>query len=207
MTAWHEHPIVVIDFETTGPDPGECMPVQVGCARYEGRKLVDQSACYINPGIPIPEEATAIHGIKYGAVSACSPPAEALEHLRPMLRGAVPCGYNGQAFDRVIWERFADSLGPWIDPLVMVRHVDRFIRGKGRYKLEVTCCRWHVELENAHDALSDCKGTAGLLFSDRMRELLGGMQLGELFERQEFHRAEQEKRFQGWLAKQPAREE
>ena len=206
MSMWHERPLVVIDFETTGPDPAECMPVQVGLARFERGELTDTRSELIHPGIPIPAEATAVHGITDEDVADARPAREVLADQLAMIWAAQPVGYNGQAFDRLIWERFAAPLGTWIDPLVMVRHVDKYVAGKGRHRLEATCKRWGVRLERAHDALSDCIGTGELLLSPRMREALGDMSLEALLDRQETRRAQQEREFQAWLAKQPPRE-
>jgi len=206
VTPWHSHPVAIIDFETTGVDPDTCMPVQVGLARFEHGECIFKHSLLINPGVPIPAEASAIHGITDADVSNAPSPAAALAEIRSFTSGAFPCGYNGQGFDRVIWERFCDQLGEWIDPLVMVRHVDQYVRGKGRHKLDVTCKRWGVTLGQAHNALHDCVATGSLLFSDRMRALLGDMTHEELISRQEKRRAEQDTAFSAWLAKQPPRE-
>lgn len=203
MIPWHQETIVVLDFETTGISPEECMPVQVAAVRYEAGELTAKLSTLINPGVPIPEEASAIHGISDADVAPFPAPAAAIAGLKSIVEDAYPCGYNGAGYDRIIWDRFAPVLGDWLDPLVMVRHVDRFVRGKGRHKLGVTCKRWGVRLDNAHDALSDCLGTAGLLFSPRMRALLGDIPIEEVIERQEKRRAEQDAAFQAWLSKQP----
>lgn len=36
LAPWHSLPIVVIDSETTGPDPDTCMPVELAVVRFEG---------------------------------------------------------------------------------------------------------------------------------------------------------------------------
>ena len=59
---WHQLSYVIIDFETTGVEPTECLPVEVAAVRLEAGKVVARHSSLINPGIPIPEGAQAIHG-------------------------------------------------------------------------------------------------------------------------------------------------
>lgn len=201
-SSWHEYPIVVVDFETTGPDPEACQPVQVAAVRFEGGAVVAKRALLVKPGEPIPAEATEVHGITDEMVAGASFPGPALEELADIVNGAVPCGYNGQTFDRVIWDRFASSLGDvWIDPLVVVRGVDKHVPGAGKYRLANVCKRWGVALDNAHDALADAEATGLLLFSDRMRERLGNMTLRKLLESQEHRRREQDEEFSRYLVR------
>ena len=50
-----------------------------------------------------------------------------------------------------------------LDPLVWVRDVDRFVKGKGRHQLGATAARWKVPATGrAHGALVDCRLTAGV---------------------------------------------
>ena len=60
---WNEQPVVVLDFETTGPDPKTCEPLEVAAARFEGGRCVAEYQTLLSPVEPIPPEATAIHGI------------------------------------------------------------------------------------------------------------------------------------------------
>lgn len=207
---WHTHPYCVVDFETTGPDPETCHPVQVAAVRFEGGEVVDSYATLINPGVPIPEGATAVHGItdEMVATNGASPSGA----IRMMFRSQIIRGgemlvaYN-EAFDRRILEREAgrcvERAGPWIDPLVISRKVNRY--AQGGHELTKACERYGIELTDAHDALADATATGRLLWA--MREDTGDITYSELIRRQRVYRAEQEADFQAWLAKQPAREE
>jgi DNA polymerase-3 subunit epsilon len=45
--------------------------------------------------------------------------------------------------------------GPVIDPMVIDKQVDRFVKGSGQRQLKPTCARYGVELENWHTADAD----------------------------------------------------
>lgn len=214
LLPWHELPIVVIDFETDGVDPAACMPIEVAAVRFEGGAIVAIGSSFVNPGRPIPAEATAIHGITdemvadapdmHGAVLA-------MDFAR-LIHGAIPCGYNGNAFDRVILQRFiatpeylaTDTKWPWLDPLVVVRHVDRYVPGKGRHKLTTTCERHGITMSTGHRALADAEATGRLLLASKaIRHTLGDATISEVLRRQALQAARQEAAFKDWQAKNP----
>lgn len=202
MIPWHQETIVVVDFETSGTDPEACMPVQIGVARFEAGELVAKRSALINPGIPIPEEASAIHGITDEMVRDAPPPDRAIiECAQGLVEDAYPCGYNAERYDRLIWERFAGSMGPWVDVIAMVRHFDKYAKGKGRYQLETVCKRWGVTLGDAHRADADAEATGQVLLCKRMINALGDMPMAELLERQAARLKEQEAEQQAFFAK------
>lgn len=165
--AWEEVPIVVIDVETTGVVPGVDAAVQVALVRFEKRKVVGRFSTLLNPVGPIPPEATAIHGITDEMVVGAPFISEVFrsKRARKLLEGAQPAAYNA-IFDQrfVSAHAFEDWTWPWLDPLVAVRAVDRFVRGEGRHKLEAACKRRGIKLEKAHDASSDAEAAGHLLY-------------------------------------------
>lgn len=182
---WNEVPIVVLDTETTGRDPGYDRAVSVGFARFEGRRLVATLSAFVDPGIPIPTEATEIHGIT-DAMVAGAPPAVDLfaeSRVREILDGAQPCGYNAK-FDRQFVPPIGDWDWPWLDVLSIVRVVDKFVPGKGRHKLEATCARHGIVLTKAHDAGADAQACGELLFKIGKTAIASGRTLGALLGKQ-----------------------
>lgn len=211
LRPWYAWPVVVIDFETTGPEPSTCSPVEVGLVRFEHGQPVQRWSSLVNPGLPIPPAATAVHGITdLDVVNALSFP-EAWEAAMSsgVLERAVPCAYNA-LFDRTILHRLtvedrrhhALSHGlPWLDPLVVVRHLDRFVRGAGRHKLAAVCARRGIPLAAAHRSLGDAEATGRLLYA--LQPEVGDMTVCELLRRQELRAAEQDREFAEWQARQP----
>lgn len=168
--AWEEAPIVVIDVETTGVIPGLDAAVQVALVRFENRKVVGRFSTLVNPGPRgIPKEATAIHGITYKQVrDADAPFIETVflnSDVRGLLKDAQPAAYNASFDQRFVpASAFEDWTWPWLDPLIAVRAVDRYVRGEGRHKLEAACARRGIPLVGAHDAAADAEATGKLLY-------------------------------------------
>lgn len=207
---WRDASFAFVDTETTGLIPGVDGVCQVGIARFEDGRYVAGRSWLVDPGRPIPPEATIVHGITdevvhgaptLGHVLASS---EAVE----LMEGAQPGGYN-TGFDRsMLPHGFGGTEGswPWADCLTLVRTVDRFARGKGRHRLEVSCERHGIALPKAHDAGADAKA-AGELFFRLMGELQeNGTEvetLGDLLAWLEERRIDEWHRFTDWLSQQP----
>lgn len=165
--AWEEAPIVVIDVETTGVTPGLDAAVQVALVRFEKRKVVGRHSRIVHPKRTIPKEATAIHGITDEMVQGAWAIEDVLAAplVRELLEGAQPAAYNAPFDQRFVpASAFEDWTWPWLDPLVAVRAVDRFVRGEGRHKLEAACARRGIPLVGAHDAAADAEATGHLLY-------------------------------------------
>jgi len=212
LRPWYAWPVVVIDFETTGPDPSTCTPVEVGLVRFEQGAPVQRWSTLVNPGEPIPPAATAVHGIVDADVASAPSFADAWANVLDLglLTRAVPCAYNAP-FDRTILHRLTVEDRrhhalchdlPWLDPLVVVRHLDRFVRGAGRHRLAATCERHGVPLLNAHSSVGDAEATGRLLYA--LQPDIGDMTICELLRRQELRAAEQDRDFTAWQARQPA---
>jgi DNA polymerase-3 subunit epsilon len=205
---WHQVPIVFIDTETTGTRPGIDRAVQLGIARFEGGCCVDGYECLVNPGIPIPTEATSIHGItdeKVSGAPSIDDVFAARDGVKKLVRGAQPAAYNAP-FDRNFVPPFGDDwTWPWLDTLSLVRFLDRFERGKGRHKLEAACKRHGVELANAHSAGDDARAAGELFYVvARKAPSIGEfITMGELLRRQRRAEADEWFRFNDWLARQP----
>jgi DNA polymerase III subunit epsilon len=92
-------PLVVLDLETTGVDTKSDRIVELsvlkvwpdGTRRHHTRRL--------NPGIPIPLTATAIHGITDADVAGAKRFEEIVDKLLTYLDGCDLCGFNFKRFD------------------------------------------------------------------------------------------------------------
>jgi len=214
---WWQYPIVMFDFETTGVDTASCMPVSVAAVRFE--QGVERDAFYtlLNPGIPIPEGTAKIHGITDEQVTNAPELLDVAPELARVALGAVPGGYNGETFDKPILHRFVsgtdcplfDPAQAWIDPLIMVRSIDKYAAGSGRHRLANACTRWGVPMLDgeAHNALGDVRALGRLLA--RLVEL-GKVRtdttLGRLLEYTAIKRAEQQREFAAYRARMAAKQ-
>lgn len=172
MGDWHGGVLIGFDLETTGTQPGASRIVTAALIEVRGGAVRERRGWLADPGIPIPEEASAIHGISTErAVREGRPAREVADEVAAALvehweRGAVVVAYNA-AFDLTMLSAelaryglpsLAERLGgpetgPVVDPLTIDRAVDRYRRGKRT--LEAVCGVYGVTLEDAHDAGAD----------------------------------------------------
>lgn len=54
---------IAFDLETTGTKPSADMIIEVGAVQFDGNKVEKSYSTLINPGIPIPREASEVNGI------------------------------------------------------------------------------------------------------------------------------------------------
>ena len=202
---WDEVPTVWIDTETTGKQPGRDRTVQVGIVRFERGEVVGSVWSYIDPGVPIPTEATAIHGITDDLMRGAPTLAEYFEgqNVQRLLAEAQCGAYNGN-FDRFFVPPFGeDWTWPWLDALSLVRKVDRFAKGAGRHKLEASCKRHGIELAKAHDATGDARAAGQLFYKLGRATFPKRYRMGEVLGWQRRVEAEEWIRFYSWLSTQP----
>ncbi len=170
--AWHGEPLVGFDLETTGTEPLEARIVTAAVVEVRAGEPVDRRVWLADPGILIPAQASAIHGISSErATSEGRPAREVAEEIASTLcgywaRGVPVVAYNA-AFDLTLLTAelrrhglapLSDRLdgrpiGPVIDPYTIDRAVDRY--RKGKRNLEAVCGEYGVLLDTAHDATSD----------------------------------------------------
>ncbi len=173
---WTSQPIVVLDLETTGfsTQQGDRV-VQIAAVRMERMRVVKKWSTLVNPLRPIPLEASEVHGVYDSDVRNAPRFVDAMIDLVQICHGAVPCAYQ-YAFDRgfFVSEFFeANALNldipllkwpVWIDPLVWVRALSRFLDHEtNRNDLTSACKRYGIEIRGAHNAEYDAEACASLL--------------------------------------------
>lgn len=175
---WTELPLVVIDFETTGTNNQEDRIVEIGMVAFDQGKVTFREGLLINPGIPVPEEAKAVHGIGDEELAGAPSFAEALPQVMEFLQGRIPVAYNA-AFDRGFLHaeaaRAAHVLSPdqplppalqkdlvWLDPLVWAREI---LKEQKSRKLGDVAAHFGIPLEQAHRAVGDSEATGHVLMA------------------------------------------
>lgn len=172
---WSERRFVVIDFETTGIDAANDRVVEMGVAVFEQGELVVAQGWLVNPGIPVPEEASKVHGITNEMLADAPPFVQAIVAAMPLLVGAVPCAYNAPFDKEFLLAEVArtglpaiegvpalDPSHPWIDPLIWVRELQKYEKGK---KLTDAARRLRIELTSAHRASADAEAAGRVLMA------------------------------------------
>ncbi|MFI0938119.1 exonuclease domain-containing protein [Streptomyces sp. NPDC021020] len=168
--AWHEDLLVGFDLETTGTDPRQARIVTAALTEVKDGQPVRHRAWLADPGVPIPPETTAIHGVSTARATAEGRPApevaaEVADAIRGYWAAQVPVVVYNAPFDLTLLDaelrRYAlpplvapgGRPGPVVDPLVIDRALDRYRRGKRT--LEAACAVYGVTLDDAHDAGAD----------------------------------------------------
>lgn len=159
--------LLAFDLETTGPDPRTAHVVTSALVAIDGAR-VDTRAWLADPGVEIPEGATAVHGITTAHAREHGRPhsevvAETVEGIRSGWREGRALVVFNAAFDLTIlrrWDPTFEILGPVVDPFVVDRAADPF--RKGKRTLEALCGHHGVRLEGAHDAAADAVAAARL---------------------------------------------
>lgn len=213
--AWHEDLLVGFDLETTGTDPRHARIVTAAVTEVKGGEPVRHRKWLADPGVPIPPETTAIHGVSTERAAAEGRPApEVAAEIADAVRGywaaQVPVVVYNAPFDLTLLDeelrRYAlpplvapgGRTGPVIDPLVMDRALDKYRRGKRT--LEAACRVYGVPLEGAHEAGADALAAVRVARAIAVRfPEVGAAALAELHESQSGWYAAWAEDFGAWL--------
>ena len=165
---WTELPIAMIDVETTGKDASVDRVVEVGIVVARGGAIVERKNWLVNPGRPIPKEASEVHKITDDAVKDAPTFAHVAREVAEALSGHVPAAYNA-SFDRAFLTNELARAGlsmqrdvEWLDPLVWARELQQ---GEKSRALGEVAARLGIALENAHRASDDAEAALKVLFA------------------------------------------
>jgi DNA polymerase-3 subunit epsilon len=179
---WHRGPLFGFDLESTGVDVASDRIVTAAIVDIRPGETTRTRTWIVNPGIDIPEGATAVHGISTEKARAEGQhPSVALEEIALELTVALASGtpivaFNG-SFDLSMTDQellryklggFEERLGsydavsPVLDPHVLDKRLDKY--RKGSRTLTATCEAYGVALDNAHAADADAIAACRLLF-------------------------------------------
>jgi len=171
-------PLAIFDLETTGVRIGRDRIIQVGVVRL----LVDGSrATYqtlVNPEMPIPAEATAVHGISDADVADAPTLGNVAREILDVIAGCDLGGFNCLRFDiPFLAEEFHRVGIEWDSSSLRVVDVQRIYHKMEPRNLSAAlrfyCAKEHI---GAHDALADVQATADVLLAqlERYPDLLVG---------------------------------
>jgi len=162
-------PLAVFDLETTGVDVGVDRVVSIGIIRLGGASTEEDElarlAYLLNPGRPIPPEATAVHGIRDKDVAACPVFADVARGIHRELLGCDLAGFNVKSFDVPMLAAEFRRVGiTW--PAEGQRIVDAFrVYNRMEPRTLQAAARYYAKTEHteAHSAMADAEMTAQIL--------------------------------------------
>ena len=158
-------PLVVFDIESTGVSPRKDRIIELAAIKLmpDGEEI---SKCWLmNPGVPIPPETTAIHGISDEIVKDCPTFADKAEEIFEFFRGCDLSGFNADRFDIPCLEEEFARVGMAFAPSAR-KHVDvqRIYHKKEPRDLSAAV-RFYLgrNHDGAHGAEADTRATLEVL--------------------------------------------
>ena len=160
-----KRPIIFFDLETTGIDIARDRIVEISMVKVmpDGEEITKTRR--LNPGMHIPEEASAIHGITDDDVRDCPTFAQVARSLEQFIRGCDFGGFNSNRFDLpVLVEEFLRA-GVDVD-FKRRKFIDvQNIFHKKEQRTLVAAYKFYCDknLEDAHTAEADTRATYEVL--------------------------------------------
>ena len=177
-SSWGDIPVVVIDFETTGRDAETDRVIEIGLVTFERGRVSQRESLLVNPGIPVPEESRAVHGITDEELAGAPDFATVMPRVLDLLQGKLPVAYNAP-FDRGFLLAELRRAAPqgmtpadmppaardeviWVDPLVWAREILKELQSR---RLGDVTKHLSIPLEQAHRAAGDAEATGRVLLA------------------------------------------
>lgn len=162
-----KRPIIFFDLETTGTDHAKDRIVELAFVKLlpDGRR--DTYKKRINPGVPIPAETTAIHGISDDDVKDAPLFKQIAHNLYDWMRGCDLGGYSSSKFDLPLLAEEFLRVGINVDfterHMIDVQQI--FFKMEARTLSAAYQFYCQKNLENAHSAEADILATIEVLES------------------------------------------
>ena len=160
-------PLVFFDLETTGTNITHDRIVEISIVKLMPDGTVVERSRRLNPEMPIPAEATAVHHITDDDVAGEPTFRQVAASLSKLLQGCDIAGFNSNRFDIPLLDQEFHRAGVDFD-LNGVRFVDvQNIYHKKEPRTLVAAYRYYCgkELEEAHSALADTRATMEVLMA------------------------------------------
>ncbi len=160
-----KNPIAFFDLETTGIDAVKDRIVEIAIIKILPDGNREEFIQRINPEMPIPADASAVHGIYDADVAACPTFKDISKNAQQFLEQCDLAGYNSNKFDLpVLTEEFYRA-GIDIDfkkrKLIDVQQI--FFKKEQRTLSAAYSFYCNKSLENAHNAAADVMATIEVL--------------------------------------------
>lgn len=160
-----DRPLATFDIESTGTSPRADRIVDLAIVRVHPDGTRDTHTFMINPGMPIPPDSTAIHGITDEDVADCPAFGDVAKQIHELLEGCDLAGYNLLRFDIPMFVE--EFLRAGIEFDVSARRVidaQRIFHRREPRDLSAALAFYCGEMHlDAHGALADAKATIRVL--------------------------------------------
>lgn len=151
---------VVFDLETTGTSKNYDEVVEISAVKVKNHHVIDEFTTLVNPGRPIPYEASSINRIYDDMVKNSPKFDQALNDFLNFVGDAILVGHNIHSFDMKFICRDAEKYwgqtigNDYIDTLTIAR---QYLPELSHHRLTDLAAYYHISSAGAHRALNDCR--------------------------------------------------
>ncbi|MBP3089035.1 3'-5' exonuclease [Corynebacterium sp. sy017] len=202
--------VLSFDLETTSADPRTARIVTSALVRIDHQGVSAQELL-ADPGIDIPAEATAVHGIttEYARANGQDHDTVVKTTIKNIYQawedGYTLIVYNAPFDLSVLKNLDTDFIvsGPVFDPFTIDKALDPW--RKGKRTLSDLCQHYAVRIDNAHEATADALAAARIAWvqaKKQYREEIAQLNLNELMEFQAVKYYESQHSFAKYLSGQ-----
>lgn len=158
------HRVVVVDIETTGWSAASDAIIEIACVTLDGGAIAETWSSLLQPGRPVPADATRIHGITDAMLTPAPTPAAVAKPFRDRCGGWTIAIHKAD-FDLPFLSALLRRHGadPLYNPVIDTLGLARGLFGPGGNSLGELTVRHGIAHAAAHRALGDARATAELL--------------------------------------------
>jgi DNA polymerase III subunit epsilon len=210
---WCQSPLCAFDIESTGTDVFNDRIITATAVDVGDHGIGVHHAWFVNPGVPIPPEATAVHGITNELAATYFAPADVIPSIAATLEAKwaedfavviMNAHFDLTLLRSEVERHSATSLrvGPVLDPLVIDRGL--FPYRRGRRTLTALAEHYRVEQGKAHSSDGDALTAARVLWRQASLPQLADLTIEQMQTWQAEQHAEWAGQFEMWKRSQGA---
>lgn len=165
MELYLKKPIIFFDLETTGTNITKDRIVEISMIKIMPNGTENERTIRLNPEMPIPAEATAVHGITDEDVANCRTFKMIAADLAKSFQGCDIAGFNSNRFDIPMLDQEFQRAGVKFD-FSKPRFIDvQTIFHKKEQRTLVAAYKFYCgkDLNDAHSASADTRATYEVL--------------------------------------------
>lgn len=178
----YEKDYVIFDLETTGISSNYDEVVEISAVKVQDGKVVDEFSHLVNPGRPIPFQASQVNGITDSMVAKAPYFDEVLEGFISFIGEDPLVGHNIHSFDmKFIYRDCLKFFGkvPGNDYIDTLKLAKGCLPQLSHHRLTDLASYYGISTEGAHRALNDCRMNQRVFEALAKEPLFGQMSGGK----------------------------
>lgn len=167
----HIHDYVVFDMETNGLDASRNRIVEIAAYRVRDSRIAGDFHTLVNPGVHIPQDVSAIHGITDADVQTAPKSAAAIRAFLDFCGDDILISYNSdRLFAPMLIKEAARAKIPFENKFADARWIANiYFPDFDGYTLADLCQHIHYSLSMAHPAAEDARAVFAVVEAGRQR--------------------------------------